>query len=181
MKILLPLLCAVGVQSYSQAHLSSPESRNSTEDRNRFEVAVKKDKSFTEAYTNNIPAAVFADFIERYENPGAVSWIVDGNHITARFTRENEYIILWYNRNGSLLYTRKNYDSSKLDPDIGRFVRELIPHSYNFNLVTEIIKEKGTIYEISLVDARSTCILKVHKDMKTENMEVVDKKILSNE
>lgn len=108
-----------------------------------------------------------------------VSWFVDGKDITGHFYNDNEYISVLYKKNGRHAFTRKVYDSTRLDQRLVTYLEEEAGKEFSVNLVTEIVKEEGTVYEISLTSHKQICLIQIFAGKGDEKLRLIDKKFLT--
>ncbi|HUR65758.1 MAG TPA: hypothetical protein VMZ03_05365 [Chitinophagaceae bacterium] len=161
--ILMGLVCSY---FFSQAQLSTAATfteTNFTDDRVPGKIMFKKNGQYVKAYLNNVPSAVLADFTKRYEDPSIVSWVIDESDITGYFNLDKESVIVSYKKDGYLVSIRKTYDSTKLVKQVRDFLHDELKKGYLINLVTEIIINDGTLYEVTLLKQQQVFVITLSK------------------
>ena len=124
-----------------------------------FEVNIKKHSDvYTTGFINNVKTRVIRHFIKTFNNTTDVRWFIDEEGATAYFICNNEKVKVRYDKNGQHLSTRKTYDENKLDPLIAQWVKLEFGEEFVIYLVTEVIKDDNTIYEITLQNQFYWCI-----------------------
>jgi hypothetical protein len=143
-------------------------------------VKVGKDNSYKASFINNVPAVVMKDFFSRYDEH-AVSWFVEDRDVTGYFYEEDVYHVIYY-QNNMFLKTRSLYDSSHLSTSVYDFLqRELGKKKYKINLVTEVNWEDLRLYEISLVNGKKTCVVKIAANKDDANLSILDKTFMTEQ
>ncbi len=145
------------------------------EETSTVNVLLKKNGAYIRGYRNNIPSAILSDFTRKYESAENANWKVDDHEVTCIFNFNGQKIIVAYKKNGYLLSTRKTYDSSKLHKTIKPFIRSEMDKGYRISLVTEVVSDAVTLYEISLTGQSKICIVRVSRNKDGEP--VLDEKI----
>jgi hypothetical protein len=141
---------------------------------NKTDVKVKKGKAYKDAYTNNVSSAVMGDFASRFGEKN-VSWYVDNKEVTGYFSDNGANYTVYY-ENERYLKTRSVYDSSKLSVVVRDFLEEELGKTYKVNLVTEVKREEGFIYEISLSTDKKILVVKLEHPNGHMRPSLVEKK-----
>jgi hypothetical protein len=141
----------------------------------RIDVRLKKNNTFTAGFINNIRADIWRSFANRFNDSTDVHWFVNENEVTASFICDSENVMIKYKKDGSLIWTRKVYQSNKLDPLVTAFLDEEIEKRFIIYLVTEIIIDNNTIYEISLQHEKESCFLQILRDHERKELKLIDK------
>ncbi len=185
MKKIYLLLGLVSYQTFSQDSRKSIPGRNEItftaavdivlpNDRLQSKVFLKKNGIYVQAYINNIPSAVMGDFIKKYEEVKTVSWKVDDNEVTGYFYSNNEKTVVTYKKNGHLVSTRKTYDSTRLTRSVKAFLQAEINKGFSTNLITEVVDDQMTLYEVNMVNQSQICVVRLSKT-KNGELEVTEK------
>jgi hypothetical protein len=146
------LLISMQHEAQIMAGLSSPVPAV-----NKTDVKVKKGKAYKNAYVNNVSSAVAGDFASRF-GENNVNWFVDNKEVTGYFS-DNGISHTVYYENERYLKTRSVYDSSKLSVLVRDFLEQELGKTYKINLVTEVKREEGSIYEISLSNDKKILVV----------------------
>ena len=144
----------------------------------RHDVKVKDGNFFSTAYSNNVRAAVIADFLERFGEVPNVSWYVDEKEVSAYFIHEEKQVTVQYQPDGLHLQTKKNYDGVNLDPRVSELLQRELGKKFSLNLVTEIIKDTYACYEVSLYSNTQLYFVRVYKNLDDETLAVVEKSLM---
>lgn len=123
----------------------------------KTDVKVKKGKDHKKAYANNVTSAVMGDFASRF-GENNVNWYVDNKEVTGYFSDNGINHTVYY-ENECYLKTRTVYDSSKLSVLVRDFLEQELGKTYKINLVTEVKREEGSMYEISLSNDRNILVV----------------------
>ena len=159
---------------YNEITFSATASTELLAERMQSTVLLKKNGEYVLAYINNIPSAVMADFIKRYEWVENISWKVDDSEVSGYFFSNSEKIIVRYKKNGHLISTRKTYDSTKLARSVNTFLHGEINKGFSIQFVTEVIDDQTTLYEINMVNQLQICVIRLSK-AKNGELELTEK------
>lgn len=175
-KIFFPLCFFATMQGYSQFIRSELAIK---ENETNLKVWLKKNNIFIDSFTNDININVYRTFIDMFGSVPDVYWFIERKEFTSYFILDSISVIGRYKKNGTLISIRKNYDATKLNPEIINFLKQELGTSFRINLVTEILREDETIYEISLQNEKNWCIVQLYKNKENEKLRIVDKKLLT--
>ncbi|HEV7783656.1 MAG TPA: hypothetical protein VGO58_20435 [Chitinophagaceae bacterium] len=164
----------ISMQHHAQitSGLSTPVSGFTSPD-----VKVRKDNSYKTAYINNVPMNVMKDFSARFGDQD-VSWFVEDKEVTGCFYEEDVYHIIYY-KSGRYLKTRSVYNGLRLATEIHDFLGRELGKEYKVNLVTEVKWEDQRVYEISLMDDKKICVVKIVVSNTDEELSIVEKTFLT--
>ncbi len=177
MKKIYLLLGLISSQSFSQDFAKSNTNYtgiNLTTQKNAIvesvptTVLMKKNGEYVKAYLNNIPSSVMADFAKRYDEIDGVTWKIDDNDITGYFNNNGQKTVVSYKKNGQLVSTRKTHDGSALSKSIRSFIQSDINKGFTINMVTEVVGELVTLYEVNLVDQQQIHIVRISRNKDAE-------------
>lgn len=177
-KILFILALLTFKENYSQVFRNVVVIRH---DDSRVDAGIKKNKTFSAVYANNISAIIIRDFMKKFENAKDVRWFVDDRKVKACFTNDKEYITVLYKTNGYLISTRKNFDGSRLNPGVAAFLNQELGTDFNVNLVTEITRGSDTVFEINLQNEKQICIVQLCKNKGDEELRIIDKRMMTKD
>src|SRR5688572_33428162 len=104
MKLLFVFSVVVLTSCFSSQNIV--KSMSSDEITPRHDVKVKNGEFFSSAYTNNVRAAVIADFLERFGEVPNVTWYVDEKEVHAYFKQGGKQVTVQYQPDGLHLQTR---------------------------------------------------------------------------
>ena len=155
-----------------------PKGLSSDEITPGHDVKVRDGKFFFTAYTNNVRAAVIADFLERFGEVPNVSWYVDEKEVSAYFIKGNDQITVQYQPDGLHLQTKKNYDGANLDSRVSELLQRELGKKFSLNLVTEVIKDTHACYEVSLYSKTQLYFVRIYKNLEDESLVIADKTLL---
>src|SRR5688572_5911045 len=175
-KIFFPLCLFAAMQGHSQFIRSELAIKENETHLNEW---LKKNNLFISGFTNDINTNVYKTFIDMFGSVPGVYWFIEKMEITSYFILDSISVIGRYKKNGNLISIRKNYDASKLNLEITDFLKQELGTSFSVNLVTEILREDDTIYEISLQDKKRLCIVQLYKNKENEKLRIIDKKFLT--
>jgi hypothetical protein len=167
MKTLVALLILLSQHAYAQ-HFAATD-RNFLEDRTISQeepkIYIMKNGNYHRGYINNVPSAIMADFVQKYDGAENISWVLNDKKVDGYFHFQGQDIVVSY-KNGYLETTRKTYDSGHVSSSIVRFLQGDRNKGYSISKVIEISSDKNTLYEVMLVNAqRQHCVARLSKNL----------------
>ena len=176
-KVFLIIILLCSFQSYSQLSFNRIYEKSGKKELTG-ELGTKT--SYVKTYSNNLPVAVIADFFEKYPGVQDVAWFINEKNVTGYFQYKGQDITVSYKKDGFLLSTRKVYDRTRLSARISQYLEDEVGREYEVHMITELVKDDYTIYEVSLLSLQKLCIIQVCRNHDDERLSMVEKKILSN-
>ncbi len=146
---------------------------NATNDKENDEISpntilIKRNGQFIKTYLNNMPSAVMADFVKKFGDVDGVTWKIDDNDVNGYFSNNGQKIVVNYKKNGHLVSTRKTYAGNILPKNIRQYVQSELNKGYSINLVTEVVGELVTLYEVNLVNQNNISIVRLSRNKDAE-------------